>query len=386
MKSSTSGKLKDKLEEMLGKQFGIQILNSMGIAIVVVDRDFNILWANTEYRKIQEEPEKPIVGRKCYEVSFNSKVPCSEKICAVIRTFKTNKNAKGLKIIKKEGQEKFLDVFSFPLYSSQGELKYVVEVIQDNTQLYKLVQLSDRLTAYASHELKTPLATITQLATVLRTVDLPSEKRKELYDRIISRSQHGLKTVENFLIYSKIKAGELEITPVKINFYSEVIKEILDFHTGYALERGVKFFCKVPQDLEVVCDPVYVQVVYNNLITNAIKYGGEKIYILLSYQDKNDDYHYFNVANTGEIISEEDREKIFQRYVSKKVGGSGIGLDVSKELVEKHQGKIWVEPCYFIAEDCFREEDIDKLSEEERENLIKGNNFVFTISKHLRKY
>ncbi len=59
-------------------------------------------------------------------------------------------------------------------------MRYVVEVIEDNTQLYKLVELCDRLTAFTSHELKTPLATIYQLTTVLRQMDLPPEKRKEL--------------------------------------------------------------------------------------------------------------------------------------------------------------------------------------------------------------
>jgi PAS domain S-box-containing protein len=373
-----------KLEEMLGEQFGVEILNSMGLATVVLDRDFNIIWANNEYRRLQKEPEDKIIGKKCYEVSFNSKVPCSEKACAVRRTLRTNRNSKGLKIIKKEGEEKFLDVFSFPLYSPQGKLEYVVEVIQDNTQLYKLVELSDKLTAYASHELKTPLATIHQLASILQQVDLPLEKRDELYDRIIVRSQHGLKTVENFLIYSKIKAGELEISPLKVNFYSRVIKEVLDFHTGYTLEKGVEFICKVPQNLEIICDPDYIQVIYNNLITNAIKHGGEKICIFLGYSAKNDGYHYFNVANVGKPISEEDRERIFQRYVSRKEKGSGIGLDVSRELVEKHGGKIWVEPCWFLAGSCFWQEDVKKISKENRDSkLIQGNNFIFTISKKL---
>jgi len=371
-----------KLEEMLGEQFGVEILNSMGLATVVLDREFNITWANNEYKKLQREPGE-IIGKKCYEVSFNSKVPCSEKVCAVRRTLKTNCSSKGLKIIKKDGEEKFLDVFSFPLFSPQGKLEYVVEVIQDNTQLYKLVELSDRLTAYASHELKTPLATIHQLATVLRGIDLPKEKRNDLYDRIISRSQHGLKTVENFLIYSKIKAGELEITPIKINFYSQVIKEVLDFHTDYALEKGVEFECEIPQDLEVICDPDYIQVVYNNLITNAIKHGGEKVFIYLGYSEKNHDYHVFNVANTGKFISEEDREKIFQRYVSGRERGSGIGLDVSRELVKKHGGKIWVEPCYFLGKRCFWQEEKVKLKIKENE-LTQGNNFVFTISKKLK--
>jgi len=372
-----------KLKEMLGEQFGVEILNSMGLATVVLDRDFNIIWANNEYRRLQKESEDRIIGKKCYEVSFNSKVPCSEKACAVRRTLKTNRSSKGLKIIKKEGEEKFLDVFSFPLYSSQGKLEYVVEVIQDNTQLYKLVELSDRLTAYASHELKTPLATIHQLASILRQVDLPLEKKNELHDRIIIRSQHGLKTVENFLIYSKIKAGELELSPVKVNFYSRIIKEVLDFHTGYALEKRVQFICKVPQNLEIICDPDYIQIVYNNLITNAIKHGGEEVRILLGYSAKNDKYHYFNVANTGEPISEEDREKIFQRYVSrKKEKGSGIGLDVSRELVEKHGGKIWVEPCWFLGENCFWQEDVEKMPKDSK--LIQGNNFIFTVSKKLQ--
>jgi len=316
-------------------------------------------------------------------VSFGSKTPCPEKICAVRRTFKTSKNSRGLKIIEKGGQEKFLEVFSFPFYSPQGELEYGVEVIQDNTRLYKLVELSERLTAYASHELKTPLATINQLANVLKQIKLPPEKRSELYGRIINRSQHGLKTVDNFLIYSRIKAGELEISPVRTNFYTKVIKEILDFHTEYALDKGVGFLCDVPQDLEVVCDPDYIQVVYNNLITNAIKYGGERVFIFLGYRNEGDEYHYFNVANTGEVIPREDRERIFKRYVSGKEKGSGIGLDVTRELVEKHGGKIWVESCYISSDNkCFWEKDLNEKKAKDSK-LTKANNFIFTISKKL---
>ncbi len=208
----------NKLEQILGERFGIEILNAMGLAIVVLDPNFNIIWANREYRKIQEKPEENIIGKKCYEISFGRNEPCTEKACAVRRTLRTKKNSRGLKVIKRGGEEKHLDVYSFPLPGPRGKASYVVEVVEDNTQLYKLVELSDRLTAFASHELKTPLATIHQLTTILRQMDLPPEKRKALFDRIISRSQHGLKTVENFLIYSKIKAGELQIIPKKVNF------------------------------------------------------------------------------------------------------------------------------------------------------------------------
>ena len=76
-----------KLEKIMGDKFGVGILNSMGLAVAVVDRDFNIVWANNEYHKIQEEPERSVIGMKCYEVSFNSDSPCSEKIMCSPQNF-----------------------------------------------------------------------------------------------------------------------------------------------------------------------------------------------------------------------------------------------------------------------------------------------------------
>jgi len=372
----------EKLEQILGERFGIEILNAMGIAIVVLDPNFNIIWANREYRKIQEKPEEDIIGRKCYEISFGHNKPCTEEACAVRRTLKIKKNSKGLKVIRRGGEEKHLDVYSFPLFGREDTLSYVVEVVQDNTQLYKLVELSDRLTAFASHELKTPLATIYQLATVLRQMDLPLQKRRILFDRIVSRSQHGLKTVENFLIYSKIKAGELEIIPRRVNLYKDVLERVLDFHKDYTLKKEMSFVCEVPKDLAVVCDPDYVEVIYNNLLTNAIRYGEEKTEIFVGYSDKGDRYHYFNVASISEPISEEEREAIFKRYVTTRKDGSGIGLDVARELIRKHGGRIWVEPCYFISGKCLPAQTTKQKSQDK---MKSGNNFVFTILKKLKE-
>ncbi|GAI54686.1 unnamed protein product, partial [marine sediment metagenome] len=72
----------------------------------------------------------------------------------------------------------------------------------------------------------------------------------------------------------------------------------------------------VPKDLKVICDADYVEVIYNNLLTDAIRYGEENTEIFIGYSDKDDRYHYFSVASMGEPISEEDREVIFKRYVT----------------------------------------------------------------------
>jgi len=203
-----------------------------------------------------------------------------------------------------------------------------------------------------------------------------------LLDRITSRSQHGLKTVENFLIYSKIKAGELEITPRKVNFYRDVLERVLDFQKEYTLKKGMRFICDVPKDLEVICDADYLEVIYNNLLTNAIRYGEEGTEIFIGYNHKGDRYHYFSVATVSEPIPKEDREVIFKRYVTTRKNGSGIGLDVARELIRKHGGKIWVEPCYFLPGKCLWEE---AANQEDKNKMKEGNNFVFTIFKKLKE-
>lgn len=373
----------EKLEDMLGKCFGVPILNAMGLSVVVVDKDFNIQWANREYQSLQRTKKK-IVGEKCYRVSFNSDTPCSEEICAVKKTLKTKESAGGLKPFRKDEEKRFLDVYSFPLLSSQGEVEYVVEVIQDNTKLHRLVEFSNKLTAYASHQLKTPLATVHQITQVMKEADLPEEKRKTFYDRILSRAQHGLKTVENFLIFSKLRSGEIEINPTETDFYSEIIEEVLGFHSDYALESKVQFNCQIPENLQLTCDVDYMKVVYNNLITNAIKHGRENGVIFLGYRDEGDHYHYFSVANPGKHIPGKERENIFTRYITEEKKGSGIGLDVCQELVEKHQGNIWVEPCYFQGGQYLSPQEV-KESKKEEATLTEGNNFIFTIDKHLSK-
>ena len=146
--------------------------------------------------------------------------------------------------------------------------------------------------------------------------------------------------------------------------------------------KGMNFVCDVPKDLEVICDADYVEVIYNNLLTNAIRYGEDNTEIFITYSDRGDRYHYFSVASVGDPIPEEDREVIFKRYVTTRKNGSGIGLDVARELIGKHGGKIWVELCHFIPGKFLSSRAV---TQEYKDKLKEGNNFVFTILKKLKE-
>ena len=125
-----------------------------------------------------------------------------------------------------------------------------------------------------------------------------------------------------------------------------------------------------------------MEVIYNDLLTNAVRYGEDDTEIFIGYSDRGDRYHYFSVASVGDPIPEEDREVIFKRYVTTRKNGSGIGLDVATELIRKHGGKIWVEPCYFIPGKLLSSRAV---AQEYKDKVKEGNNFVFTILKKLKE-
>jgi signal transduction histidine kinase len=141
----------------------------------------------------------------------------------------------------------------------------------------------------------------------------------------------------------------------------------------------------VPENLEVICDPYYIRIVYNNLISNAIKYGTANTQIQIGYPGMKDEYHRFNVANVGEWIKEGDRRRIFEKYVTLGRRGTGVGLHTTMRIIKEHGGDIRVNPCYFdernyVAFDPETEEPI--ALEKPIDSLIKGNNFVFTIPEN----
>jgi|GEM_PF-1235132 len=375
--------LEYELESILGQQPGLKILNSMGFSIAILDADLRIVWANREYHEIHGVIEDDIQGRYCYEVSFRREEPCPENQCPTRRTIRTGSEDKSLGVLHKTAQAiRYLDVYCFPLKSPEGEVTHVIEVIQDNTKLHELIRFSEDATHVVSHELKSPLASIANLARAILEPDVPDDQKERFLYRIISRAAAASAMIEEYLTLSAISAGNLKIAPKRVNFHNEVIEKVMDHQREAMAEKGMSARIDIPGELEVVCDPGYVQIAYNNLVTNAIKYGTIGTEIHLGYVGPQNGYHYFDVANIGKWIEEGDREKIFEKYVTLGRRGTGIGLHTTREIVREHGGDIWVEPCYFATGRYITEKSIAKetmISEEYLDKLPTGNSFVFTI-------
>ncbi|HZT17365.1 MAG TPA: HAMP domain-containing sensor histidine kinase [Gaiellaceae bacterium] len=203
--------------------------------------------------------------------------------------------------------------------------------------------------ANMSHELRTPLNAIIGFSQVMRErlFGEINEKQEEYLDDILSSGNHLLSLINDVLDLSKIEAGQIEL-------------EVADFSLREALERGVVMVreraTKAGVALSLELDPEVdvvggderrIRQVVFNLLTNAVKFtpsGGSVVVATARTRDE----VVVSVTDTGPGIAPEDRERIFEEFQQTDAGarqqeGTGLGLALSKRLVELHGGRIWVE-------------------------------------------
>jgi signal transduction histidine kinase len=203
--------------------------------------------------------------------------------------------------------------------------------------------------ANMSHELRTPLNAIIGFSQVLRQrlFGEINEKQEEYLDDILSSGNHLLDLINDVLDLSKVEAGqvELEVAPFSL---SEALERGVVMVRERAAKNGVQVGLELAPDVdEVRADERRIRQVVFNLLSNAVKFtpaGGNVVVAT----EQGDGEVLVSVADTGPGIAPEDQGRIFEEFQQTEVGvrqreGTGLGLALSKRLVELHGGRIWVE-------------------------------------------
>ncbi len=218
---------------------------------------------------------------------------------------------------------------------------------QATRQLEEAEEFKARFLANMSHHLREPLNSILGFSRLmLKGLDGPlSDEQRQDIRRIYNNSQQLLAMINDILAISQIQAGlmDLQIRPVNIQ---EIVDSVLP--TAGALVRGkdVELAVTVPVDLPPVGgDPARLRQVLLRLLTNAAKFTERGQITVKAWADE--EQCYVSVTDTGLGIPQEDRERIFMGF-DKGVGdgrpqGPGLGLALSKEYIEMHHGRIWLE-------------------------------------------
>ncbi|MBN2484240.1 MAG: cache domain-containing protein [Candidatus Omnitrophica bacterium] len=220
------------------------------------------------------------------------------------------------------------------------------------------------LIGFVSHELKGVLSGAILNAYAVRDgfLGMINFKQRKALDSVTRSLDYLAALVKNFLNLSRIEKGELNIHKTEILLKEDVISEACDTFAKQAEEKQMTISNLIGPNQQVYADCDMLKIVANNLVNNALKYGRPKGRVIISGK-KNPSGFQVEVYNDGVPLDESDKEKLFKRFSRilrpqmQREKGTGLGLFISKEIVEKHGGKMWVEP---------KEE---------------GNSFLFTIAK-----
>nr|WP_320975454.1 two-component regulator propeller domain-containing protein [Bacteroides intestinalis] len=194
-----------------------------------------------------------------------------------------------------------------------------------------------------SHELRTPLTLI--LAPLQEIMDKVSDRwiHKQL-EHIQRNTNRLLHLVNQLMDYRRAELGVFNLK-VKYNIIHQTIEESFLFYQKMAQYKKIDYnFYSEVEGQNILCDPSYLELITNNLLSNAFKYTGEGKSIIITLKEEND-MLLLQVKDTGSGIPNDKQERIFERFyqVDNEHLGSGIGLSLVQRLVDLHHGRIELE-------------------------------------------
>jgi signal transduction histidine kinase len=213
----------------------------------------------------------------------------------------------------------------------------------------RLAQAKSDFVSNVSHELKTPLSTISLFSEILELGRVKTEEKKTEYYRIIRHESRRLnKTIDNILDFSRIEAGRKKYELVEDDM-AEVIDSVLSTHRYQIINSGFDVQTNIEPDLpSVLIDREAMAQAISNLLDNAIKYSGKVKQLSITARTVGSDLS-IELADHGVGIPRAEQAKVFEKFyrvgngLVHDVKGSGLGLSLVRHIVEAHQGTISVE-------------------------------------------
>lgn len=233
-------------------------------------------------------------------------------------------------------------------YSRELE-KATNELKAANERLKELDRMKDDFIATVTHELRTPLTSIRSLAEIFHeTPNLEREKHEQFSSIIIKESERLTRLISQVLDLQKLELGttKWQFAPISPN---QLIHDAVSATSQLVQEKMMQLYTDVPEDAPLIeGDPDQLLQVMVNLISNAVKFSDAETGFIRIQAKVFNSLLRISIKDNGVGISQTDQELIFKKFGQVKDGkrgrpqGSGLGLNITKSIIEKHGGKIWV--------------------------------------------
>ncbi|MCZ7382212.1 MAG: ATP-binding protein [Candidatus Methanoperedens sp.] len=348
------------------KEFNEEILNNVNLAIHVVDKGMNILAVNDELVRLSRGRIKKdiVINKNLYEVyPFLKEKHVDMEYEHVIKT--------GEIFLSEEKTQYFDEVIytntsKIPIKDKNGNVEKIITVITDVTErkkleeelkdsyeelkltyskLQELFRMKDNFLSNISHELSTPLTSVIGYTELMLEGNLAEEQRHKA-EIILRNSKRLSKLIGALLDTPLIESGTLALKTQLVPLFDLAAQVIEDMKTVASI-KNIPIFNDIPESIIINGDKERLLEVFTNILDNAIKFTikGE---IRISAEEEAENIH-IKVTDTGIGIPHENLLRIFDKFYlvesssTRKYEGAGLGLWISKNIVEAHGGRIWAE-------------------------------------------
>jgi len=264
--------------------------------------------------------------------------------------------------VKNPMAEQFSEAIGFAIYSNSmynvKSFKSFFELLWNehalNEELRRIEKTQKEFVDTAAHELRTPVQPILGLSDVLLSKGGDIEQYRELLDAINRNAKRLQRLTEDILDVTRIESQSLSLKEEQFNLndvITNVINDILTSTDNASLknERNslpIKIEYYDPQNIIIQADKGRIIQVISNLLSNALKFtkqGTISVSLQREKEEDDKDYIVISVKDTGQGIDLEILPKLFTKFATKSESGTGLGLFISKSIVESHGGRIWAE-------------------------------------------
>lgn len=235
------------------------------------------------------------------------------------------------------------------LKNTQDELNAVrTQAIRSSAAAKEAERRKHDLIVYLAHDLKTPLTSIIGYLTLLHDEPQLSPQLQERYTQIaLGKAERLEDLINEFFEITRFNLASLTVELERTNL-SRMLEQIISEFNPILAEKELQWLAELAPDVELLCDPDKLERVFDNLIRNAVNYAYPNTAISLRMY-KQEDQAVIEIRNQGKTIPADKLEQIFEQFFrldssrSSATGGAGLGLAISKEIIELHQGTIKAE-------------------------------------------
>ena len=341
-KAQQAANLRDVLRE---KSKTEAIVRNMADGLLVIDRDGRVGLLNTQFERWFGVPEITAVGRPRDEIIEHAGLSRHLDEAAGI----AHRRAYSSILDIDQGSDRpnqTLQARSVRVFDNRRDVVGIVTVLRDVTREKRVEQMKSDLVSTVSHELRTPLTSIQGFSEILLEEELNESEIAEFAQIISSEARRLGALINDFLDLSRIESGEIEIRQSNLNLV-DLLASSTVIMEQHAAARGIEIR-SVSADREptyLIGDRDKLEQVFVNLISNAVKYSpdGSRVEIGL----RSDDVEVMvEVRDEGHGIPPQYLPRIFDRFFrgdmssTAETGGTGLGLTIVREIVERHGGNI----------------------------------------------